>query len=924
MRTRRGPYGGMRGAWLVLALWPWALRPAAGANFADSSLAAAVAEAADTASESLTQSDLLALTQLLARDRGITDVTGIEQLANLQVLDLSGNQIRDLAPLSALTHLVYLDLQGNDVTDLAPLSGLAELELLLLNGNQVRDISSLLELEQLATVELLDNPLDPATAPGYVATLQSRGVEIFWSQVPTAPDSPRWEFLGPEAPEPRAVRVRDFAITGADPELMYAAIGERIKRSRDGGASWEDFASRGYDGRASADPQDPLVAYVYGEWGSYSSADMLDLRTFDGGASWDTLSIPGPGNLLAVDAVVPGRVYATHVVQDSTTYVCEWALLVSDDYGDSWHRALEVEGKNYGLFVWSHPAWPEVVYCGYRTRVSIPGYTVFRSQDGGVTFEPWPVWRDMIVVVPDPSAPDALYGANVSGLWHSADGGQSWERLGEMPRRNVDFLAIHPVMPTTMWTGTHVQGELWQSQDGGLTWVHRGMARVRDESIVMHPRDPRHAYLLSGQGLYVTGDAGATWEPVSFQTRDIEVWSLTVDAESLVYAACMPDQSLRLRGAHGEGWEDLQYSVRSSTDPPLGLLWADPRHSGVVYAFDRREGWIRSADYGASWHRLEMSGLGGRQWPRLRVTASTEGSQVCYAVDAADSALYRSADNGLTWHRVVGDAETFALDPSTPGRIVVSRATDQSLRLTEDGGITWDMVGTPPSGEDVLQLAIHLRRPERVFVACRSSLYGLSLADGTWDRLLASERPRKRRWVQFGFDAADADDVCVLWEEGLWQSGDGGRTWESLVDAPGAPTDILDMAVDPRDPRTVYVGTPKGVYRLERPRVATVVTAAEGQAVPQAFAVHPNYPNPFNSQTAIRYAVPAPGPVELAVYNVLGQRITVLVTEERLAGMHRVLWGGRDASGRPAASGVYLCRLSAGGLVAVRRMLLLR
>ena len=94
--------------------------------------------------------------------------------------------------------------------------------------------------------------------------------------------------------------------------------------------------------------------------------------------------------------------------------------------------------------------------------------------------------------------------------------------------------------------------------------------------------------------------------------------------------------------------------------------------------------------------------------------------------------------------------------------------------------------------------------------------------------------------------------------------------------------------------------------------------------MPLASQLQPNYPNPFNAETVIRYEVPAPGPVELAVYNVLGQRITVLVTEERLAGMHRVLWGGRDASGRPAASGVYLCRLSAGGLVAVRRMLLLR
>jgi flagellar hook assembly protein FlgD len=72
-------------------------------------------------------------------------------------------------------------------------------------------------------------------------------------------------------------------------------------------------------------------------------------------------------------------------------------------------------------------------------------------------------------------------------------------------------------------------------------------------------------------------------------------------------------------------------------------------------------------------------------------------------------------------------------------------------------------------------------------------------------------------------------------------------------------------------------------------------------------------PNPFNPRTTIHFDLPAAGPVRLAVYDVAGRLVRVLVEGETPAGSHEAVWDGRDASDRAMASGSYLARLVAGG-----------
>ena len=108
--------------------------------------------------------------------------------------------------------------------------------------------------------------------------------------------------------------------------------------------------------------------------------------------------------------------------------------------------------------------------------------------------------------------------------------------------------------------------------------------------------------------------------------------------------------------------------------------------------------------------------------------------------------------------------------------------------------------------------------------------------------------------------------------------------------------------------------------------VITVVEAQASKPVGPSlpFELKANYPNPFNPQTQIAYSLSTTGPVELAIYTILGQRVRTLVQDIQAAGSYQVSWHGRNDEGAAVASGIYLYRLSSAHKVQVRRLLLMK
>jgi hypothetical protein len=94
--------------------------------------------------------------------------------------------------------------------------------------------------------------------------------------------------------------------------------------------------------------------------------------------------------------------------------------------------------------------------------------------------------------------------------------------------------------------------------------------------------------------------------------------------------------------------------------------------------------------------------------------------------------------------------------------------------------------------------------------------------------------------------------------------------------------------------------------------------------LPQGFELHQNHPNPFNPETQISYSLPQEADVRLVVYNMLGQRVRLLVDGYQSAGNNTVTWDGRDENGEQVATGVYFYRLRAGEFVQTKKMSLVK
>ena len=187
----------------------------------DSSLRAEVEKALDKAPGSpISVTEMESLTELRASNANITDLTGLEAATNLLRLELgeryvvtegryiNSNAISDLLPLSGLTALTRLDLNGNNISDISALSGLTNLVILELSNNSISDISALSGLSNLFFVGLWDNlisdisplvantgfergeevivsenPLSEASINIHIPVLQSRGVEVHFSNL---------------------------------------------------------------------------------------------------------------------------------------------------------------------------------------------------------------------------------------------------------------------------------------------------------------------------------------------------------------------------------------------------------------------------------------------------------------------------------------------------------------------------------------------------------------------------------------------------------------------------------------------------------------------------------------------------------------------------------------------------------------------
>lgn len=739
-----------------------------------------------------------------------------------------------------------------------------------------------------------------------------------------------------DLPAGDAFGVLDMYFAPNDPEVLYAARRDGVWRSSDGGVSWGATGMMDY--------QRPLFVDAHTPWRVYVQPNLVSA---DGGETWDKLDIPGEAPVLVAteDVGRHGLLYATSGGEDED-------LLVSADGGTSWR----VVGMR-GLFeVRVHPQVAGLIY-GRRDS------SLYYSADGGSTWDEQRLPRHFRRILPDPWEPGGLYATSGDTLWYSADRGGRWQPLAPQSSERWPFIKIAPSRRRQglvfAWESSGLSSKLWRSEDSGRHWsAMSSVSYARVDTLIANPHDADHLYMIDrffrrSATLWETRDAGETWQQIHMPNESTfigvvksdgggnffagsERWLKAREDLALVYW----NPALLVSRNAGRAWEwitRIGFLKSSWSIYRYDTIEAFAVHSEHIIAHTG-QGYVRSDDGGQMWERFDPPGDRG-----------SAGSYAAIAVDPHDSSVWwrslrgvwRSTDGGTTWEErgpiaglydrrgrstvlwVSGEeagARGLILDPSREGHVAV--AAGNTVWNSTDAGQTWRPLAVlNTEGLRVEALAAHPEFFSRWYAVTKGDVYVSNDAGRSWLKtLVLREGPAYSddRWflpgrrLRIRCAPQDPDRVFVTDGPKLFESRDGGQRWRDIGQSLGGYPWFNDVAIHPATPEWVYAATPRGLFRLRSEGIDTAVRDASVVALPAASALLPNYPNPFNSRTILRYRLTHAVAAELVVYDLLGQRVRTIAKGVQPVGEYQIPWDGRDEEGRLVGSGVYLLRLKAG------------
>jgi len=290
---------------------------------------------------------------------------------------------------------------------------------------------------------------------------------------------------------------------------------------------------------------------------------------------------------------------------------------------------------------------------------------------------------------------------------------------------------------------------------------------------------------------------------------------------------------------------------------------------------------IRTTDSGATWSRIATEPLQLNGELGLNRSLCTFGANHIWfgtwVANNTSPAVYRSTDAGITWSRANAPFPDDVMNVWF-GDSLHGLCNETSLARSTDGGVTWMPIGL--TGWDWQSY------------------------ENSWV-VLASVSGGKDFWATLGTTVYRSTDWGASWSIAY------ANTNDSLLY--GSFATVGDSTVGWF---TTLGANIVACRSRELPNGVDVLATGD---VPAEFRLSQNYPNPFNPTTEIRYQVSGVNDVKLAVYDILGREVAVLVDEKKAPGSYTVQFNGSGL-----ASGVYLYRLAAGSFVETRKMILVK
>jgi photosystem II stability/assembly factor-like uncharacterized protein len=642
-------------------------------------------------------------------------------------------------------------------------------------------------------------------------------------------------------------------------------------------------------------------------------------RSTDGAASWTPVNNGLQNKFLNAFLSVGGRLFVG----------TNEKMFASTDNGATWSGVASNLPSN-GVTCFASSG--EKCYAGTK------GAGVYRSTDGGGT---WAVvnagltsYHVYCVAVRDTMV---FVGTLDGGVFRSTDSGIHWAQvnsgLGDL------WVAALAFRGTRLLAATYYQGVYASTNDGG-TWTASKSGLPGSSYWCFGNGANLYVGTVRGHGVYHSTNDGQTWEPANGGLPGTAVWALYENQSSLF--AGTGDKGLFVSSNSGLSWRGTS---RGLTGYRVASIASD---GTTMYAGTRREGGMfASTDGGASWTNAD-SGLTD---PLVNCIAAAQDILLA----GTDGGAFVSRNRARSWSKVLtiqssSPANTVVLHANALDTLFFVGTEGLGVYRSTDRGTTW---GTANLGLAVLSVrslavldtSIYAGTPYGVYATGPNPVNWSARFDGVTNPYIRSvvtdganlfvgtslggvfrSTDRGQTWtgLNAGFGmmevvsvAAQSNLLVAYTDSGIAVSAGGGTgIWTSLKSGLPASTRITAATfVD----ENLFVGM-DGAGIWKRP-IAGIVNAVRTD-VPQSpteYLLRCNYPNPFNPSTTIRYGLPERSHVYLAVYNTLGQQVTVLQNGEQEAGYHEVTL---DASSLP--SGVYFYRLQAGTCVETRKLCLVR